>query len=158
MAQCSAGADRGHSIGTQWSVTLAALGPGQYGVDVTSCPVGHSTVSSHHPAEIAEVVDALMGRDALSGRLVEAEATGCCRAGFERDGESTSRPRLYARGLRRDGESIPCRGPQREASREAGILQAARGFVYEARSEAESRWVRARPGFNKRLILWLCFL
>ena len=65
-----------------------------------------------------------MGRDALSGRLAEAEVTGHCRAGFERDGESTSQPRLYARGLGRDGESVPCRGPLREASREAEICPA----------------------------------
>ena len=157
MAQCSACADRGHSTRAQWPVIPTVPGPGRYGVDVTSRLVDRSAVSSRRPADIAGVVGALMGHDALSGRLAEAEATGRCRAGFERDGESTSRPRLYACGLGRDEESVPCRGPQREASREAGILQAARGFVYEARSEAESRWVRARPGFNKRLILWLCF-
>jgi len=94
-------------------------------------------VSSHRPAKIAEVVDALMGRDALSGRLVEAEAMGCCRAGFERDGESTSRPRLYARGLGRDGKSVPHRGPLCKASREAEIWQAIETS-------------RARPGARQR--------
>jgi hypothetical protein len=64
-------------------------------------------VSSHRPDDIAGVVGALMGRDALSGRPVEAEAMGYCRANLERYGESTSRPRLYARGLGRDGESVP---------------------------------------------------
>ena len=118
VAQCSAGANRGHSTGTQWPVTPAAPGPGQYGIDVTSCPVGHSTVSSRRPAEIAGVVDALMGRDALSGSPVEAEAMGYCRAGLERYGESLSRSRLYARGLGRDGESVPRRGLPCEASRE----------------------------------------
>ena len=88
-------------------VTPVAPGPGQYGVDVTSRPIGHSAVSSHRPAEIAGVVDALMGRDVLSGRLVEVEATGCCRADFERGGELSSRPRLYVWGLGRDGESVP---------------------------------------------------
>ena len=136
VEQCSAGVDRGHSTGTQWPVTPAAPGPGQYGVDVTSCPIDHSTVSSHCPAEIAKVVDALMERDALSGRLVEAEATGCCRAGFERDREPSSRPRLYARGLGWDGESVPHRGPSREASREAEAWQAAE----TSRARPGARW------------------
>ena len=80
-------------------------GPGQYGVDVTSRLVDRSAVSSRRPADIAGVVSALMEHDALSGILAEAEATGRCRAGFERDGESTSHPRLYARGLGQIGES-----------------------------------------------------
>ena len=121
----------------QRSVTPAARGPGQYGVDVTSRPVGHSAVSSRRPAEIAGVVDALMGRDALSERLVEAEATDYCRAGFERDGESTSRPRLYAWGLGRDKKSVPRRGPLCKASREAEVWQAAETS-------------RARPGAGRR--------
>ena len=78
MAQCSSGADRGHSIGAQWPVTPTPSYPGRYGVDVTSRPIGHSAVSSHRPAEIAGVVDALMGHDTLLGRLVEAGATGYC--------------------------------------------------------------------------------
>ena len=107
MVQCSVGADRGHSTGAQWPVIPAAPCLGRYGVDVTFRLVGRSVVSSRRPTDIAGVVGALMGCDALSGRLVEAEATGCCRAGFERDGESTSRPRLHARGLGRDGELVP---------------------------------------------------
>ena len=122
MAQCSTGAGRGHSTRAQWLVTPAPSYPGWYGVDATSCLVGHSAVSSRRPADIAGVVGALMEHDALSRILAEAEAMDRCRAGLERDGESTSRPRLYAWGLRRDGESVPCRGPQREASCEAEIL------------------------------------
>jgi len=75
-AQRSAGADRGHSARTQWPVIPAAPCLSRYGVDATPCPVGHSVVSSRHPAEIAGVVDALIGHDMLSGRLVEAGATG----------------------------------------------------------------------------------
>ena len=97
MAQCSAGADHGHSTRAQWPVIPAVPCPGRYGVDATSCLIGHSAVSSRHSADIAGVVGALMGRDALLGRLVEAEAIGCCRAGLERYGESLSRSRLYAR-------------------------------------------------------------
>ena len=73
--------------------------PNWYGVDATPCPVGHSVVSIHRPAEIAGVVDALMGRDALLGRLVEAGTVGHYQASLERYGESLSRSRLYARGL-----------------------------------------------------------
>ena len=76
VAQRSAGADHGHSARTQWSVIPAAPCLSRYGVDATPCPVGHSVVSSHHLAEIAGVVDALIGRDMLSGRLVEMGATG----------------------------------------------------------------------------------
>ena len=72
-AQRSAGAERGHSAGTQWPVIPAMP---QYGVDATPRPIVHSVVSSHRPAEIAGVVDALIGRDMLSGRLVKAGATG----------------------------------------------------------------------------------
>ena len=78
-----------------------------YGADATSRPVGHSAVSSRRPAEITGVVDTLMGRDALSGSLVEAEVMGYCRASLERYGELSSRSRLYARGLRRDRELVP---------------------------------------------------
>ena len=56
---------------------------------------------------LREWLVALIRRDALLWRSVEAEATGYYRAGLERDGESASRPRLYARGLGRDGESVP---------------------------------------------------
>ena len=76
-AQCSAGADRGHSARIQWPVILAAPCLSRYGVDATSRPVGHSVVSSRRPAEIVGVVDALIGRDMLLGRLVEAGAMGC---------------------------------------------------------------------------------
>jgi len=107
VAQCSAGADRGHSTRAQWPVTPTPSCLGWYGVDVTSRLVGHSAVSSRRPADIAGVVGALMGRDALSGRPVEAEATGYCRAGLERYEESLSRSRFYARGLRRDRELVP---------------------------------------------------
>ena len=121
MAQCSSGADRGHNTSAQWPVTPTPSCSGRYGVDVTSRPVDHSTVSSHHPAKIAGVVDTLMGCDALSGRLVEAGATGYCRAGLERYGESLSRSRLYAWGLGRDEDWAPCRGLPRGVSREAEI-------------------------------------
>ena len=121
MAQCSTGADRGHSTRAQWPVTPTLSYPGWYGVDVTSHLVGRSAVSSRRPADIAGVVGVLMGRDAWSGGLVEAEATGYCRAGLERYEESTSRPRLYTWGLGRDGELVPHRGLACEASREAEI-------------------------------------
>ena len=93
----------------------------RYGADAASCPIGHSVVSSHRPAKIAGVVDALMGHDALSGRLVEAGATSYYQARLERYGELLSRFRLYARGLGRDGDWAPCRGLPQEASREAEI-------------------------------------
>ena len=121
MAQCSAGADRGHNTRTQWPVIPPAPCPGWYGVDATSCLVGHSTVSSHRLTEIVGVVGTLMGRDALSGNPVEAEVTGYCQAGLERYGELLSRSRLYARGLGRDGELVPRRGLPCEASHEAEI-------------------------------------
>ena len=75
-AQCIVGADRGHSTITQRPVIPAVPCPSRYGVDATPCPVGHSVVSSHRPVEIAGVVDALTGRDRLSGRLIEVGATG----------------------------------------------------------------------------------
>ena len=75
-AQCSSGVDRGHSARTQWSIIPAAPYLSRYGADATSCPIGLSVVSSRRLAEIVGVVDALMGRDMLSGRLVEARATG----------------------------------------------------------------------------------
>ena len=74
-AQCSVGADRGHSVRTQWPVIPAVPCPSWYGVDATSGPVGHSMASSHHPAEIAGVVEVLMRHDMLSGRPTEAGAT-----------------------------------------------------------------------------------
>ena len=80
VAQCSAGTGRGHSTRTQWPVILATPCPSRYGVDATSCPVGHSAVSNRRLAEIVGVVDALRGRDALSGSLIKAEAMGYCRA------------------------------------------------------------------------------
>jgi len=73
--QCSVGADRGHSVRTQWPVIPAAPYPSRYGVDATSGPVGHSVVSSRRSAEIAGVVEVLMGHDVLSGGSVEAGAT-----------------------------------------------------------------------------------
>ena len=85
-AQCSAGADRGHSVGTQWPVIPAMPCLSRYGADATSCPIGLSAVSSRRPAEIAGVVDALMGRDMLSRRPVEAGAMGCRQASLERYG------------------------------------------------------------------------
>ena len=74
-AQCSVGADRGHNVRTQWPVIPAVPCPSRYGIDATSGPVGHSVVSSHRPAEIAGVVEVLMGHDVLSGGSVEAGAT-----------------------------------------------------------------------------------
>ena len=58
-----------------------------YGADATLRPIGHSAVSSHRPAEIAGVVDVLMGHDVLSGRSVEAGAMGYGQAGLEQYGE-----------------------------------------------------------------------
>ena len=86
-AQYSSGTDRGHSVRTQWPVISAVPCPSRYGADATLGPVGHSAVSSHRPAEIAGVVDVLMGHDVLSGRSVEAGATGYGQAGLERYGE-----------------------------------------------------------------------
>ena len=123
MAQCSASADRGHNTRAQCPVIPAPPCPGRYGVDATPCPVGHSVVLSRRPTEIAGVVDALMGRDALLGRLVEVGAMGYYQASLERYGESLSRSRLYARGLGRDRDWAPCRGLAREASREVEIRQ-----------------------------------
>ena len=74
-AQCSVGADRGHSVRTQWPVFPAVPCPSRYGADATSGPVGHSVALSHRPAEIAGVVEVLMGHDVLSGRLAEVGAT-----------------------------------------------------------------------------------
>jgi len=157
VAQCSAGADRGHSTRAQWPVIPATPYPGWYGVDVTSHLVGRSAVSGRHSADIAGVVGALMGRDALSGRLVEAEATGCCRAGFERDGESTSRPRLYARGLGRDGESVPRRGPLWEASREAEIWQAAEASRARLGARRRASGFRRDQGLTNGLSFGIIF-
>ena len=39
-----------------------------------------------------------------------------------------------------------------------GDLAGRRDLPCEARSETESRWAQTRPGFNKWLTLWLCFL
>ena len=75
-AQRSAGPDCGHSARTQWPVIPAVPCLSWYGIDATSCPISHSVVSSRRLAEIAGVVDALMRHDMLSGRLVEAGATG----------------------------------------------------------------------------------
>ena len=75
-AQCSAGSDCGHSARIQWPVIPAAPYLSWYGIDATSCPVDHSVVSSRRPAEIAGVVDALIRRDRLSGRPVEAGVKG----------------------------------------------------------------------------------
>ena len=135
--QCSMGADRGHSVRTPWPVIPAVPCPGRYGADAASSPVGHSVALSHRPAEIAGVVGALMGHDALSGNSVEAEVMGYCRAGLERYGELLSRSRLYARGLGRDRELVPCRGLPCEASRETEIWQAVEAF-------------RARPRARRR--------
>ena len=122
-AQCGASADRGHSARIQWPVIPTVPHLSRYGADATSCPIGHSVVSSRRLAEIAGVVGTLMGRDALLGRLVVAGATGYCQASLERYGESLSHSRLYAQGLGRDGDWAPCRGLPREASCEAEIRQ-----------------------------------
>jgi len=83
-AQCSVGADRGHSVRIQWSVIPAMPCLSRYGADVASCPVGHPVVSSHRLAKIAGVVDVLMRHDMLSGRPVKAGATGYGLDGLER--------------------------------------------------------------------------
>ena len=70
------GADRGHSVTTQWPVIPAVPCPGRYGADATSGPVGHSVALSHRPAEIAGVVEALMRHDTLSGGSIEAGGDG----------------------------------------------------------------------------------
>ena len=82
-AQCSVGADRGHSVRIQLPVIPIVLCLSRYGANATSCPVGHSAVSSRRPAEIVGVVDVLMGHDVLSGRPVEAGATGYGQASLE---------------------------------------------------------------------------
>ena len=154
-AQCSVGADRGHSVRTQWPVIPAVLCPSRYDADATSGPVGHSVASSHRPAEIAGVVEVLMRHDALSGG--SAEAGG--------DGPRTNRPRatrrMRPRARRRSG-SLP--RPSARASRDTENAPPAEAFCGEpcarrrlrqdaktscARLEAmrrawwvQSRWVR----------------
>ena len=76
MSCCFRGGDRGYSVKIQWPVIPAAPCLSRYGADATSCPVGHSAVSSRRPAEIAGVVDVLMGHDVLSGGSVEAGGDG----------------------------------------------------------------------------------
>ena len=83
-AQCSAGADRGHSVKIQWPITPVVLCLSRYDADATLRPVDHSAVSSRRPAGIAGVVDVLMGHDVLLGRSVEAGVTGYGQAGLER--------------------------------------------------------------------------
>ena len=78
------------------------------GVDVTGVQSAMPLCQTVVRLISREWSNALVGRDVLFEKLVEEEATGLfCRAGLERDGESASRPRLYARGLRRDGELVP---------------------------------------------------
>jgi len=155
VAQCSPGADRVHSTSAQWPVTPTPSCSGWYGVDMTSRPVGHSVVSSRCPAEIAGVVDALMGRDVLSGRLVEAGTTGYCRAGLERYGESVSEALCAGpRARRRIGS--PSRPLVRGLTR-GGDLAGRRDLLCEAKGEAESRWAQTGSVINQWLTFWLCF-
>ena len=117
-AQCSVGADREHSVRTQWPVIPALPYPSQYGADATSGRVGHSAVSSHRSAEIVGVVDVLMGHDMLSGGSVEAGGDGIWtnrpraiwRMRPRARWRSDSLPRPSARGLARYGECTPYRG------------------------------------------------
>ena len=126
--QCSVGADRGHSVRTQWPVIPAVPCPSRYGADATSGPVGHSTMSRHHPAEIVGVVDVLMGLDVLSGGSVEAGGVGLCtnrprairRMRPRARRRSDSLPRPSARGLARGGDCVRTPRPPVRGSRRGG--------------------------------------
>jgi len=126
VAQCSAGTDRGHSIRTQWPVILTAPCLSQYGVDATPCPVGHSVVSSRRPAEIAGVVDALMGRDALLGDWSRRE-----RRVIAKPASSDTENRCLVRGHTRGASGETENGFLVEASRERP--RARRRFVRPSR-------------------------
>ena len=87
----------------------------RYGADATLGRIGHSVALSRRPAEIAGVVEALMGHDTLFGRSVEAggdglratrpRATRRMRPRARR--RSGSLPRPCARRLARYGECTP---------------------------------------------------
>ena len=108
-------ADRGYSIRTQWPVIPAVPCPSRYGADATLGRVGHSVALSRRPAEIAGVVEALMGHDTLSGGSVEAGGDGLRatrpratrRLGPRARRRSGSLPRPRARRLARYGECTP---------------------------------------------------
>ena len=122
------GADRGHSVRTQWPVIPVVPCPGRYGADATSGRVGHFVVLSRRPAEIAGVVEALMGHDMLSGGSVEAGG----------DGLRATRPRatrrLGPRARRRSGSlPRPC-----ETSRAIRRMYPCRGLPWRASGETET--------------------
>ena len=146
------GADRGYSVRTQWPVIPAIPCPSRYGADATLGHVGHSVALSRHPAEIAGVVEALMGHDTLSGGSVEAGGDGL------RATQPRATRRLGPRAIRR---MYPCRGLPWRASGEAETAppaearrplprptlgSLARGGVCSETfcSRLEARWRRAR--------------
>ena len=133
-AQCSMGADHGHSVRTQWPVIPAVPCPSRYGADATSGPVGHSVALSHRPAEIAGVVEALMRHDALSGGSVEAGGDGTRRLRPRARRRSGSLPRPCARRLTRYGECTPCQGLPWRASSETETALPAEAFPGEPRA------------------------
>ena len=104
-------------------VTPAPSCPERHGIDVTHVSSATPLCRAIVRLISREWLVALVGRDVLSGKSVEAEATGlspsrprsrrkigtsseALRAGLERDGESVLRPRPYVRGLERGGESV----------------------------------------------------
>ena len=92
----------------QWLVTPVQSCLGRHGFDVTGVQSAMPLCGAVVQLISREQSNAPIGRDVLSRKLVEAEATGLfCRAGLERGGESVSRSRLYARGRGRDGELVP---------------------------------------------------
>ena len=121
--------------------------PGRYGADVTLGRVGHSVALSRRPAEIAGVVEALMGHDTLSGGSVKAggdglratrpRATRRLRPRARR--RSGSLPRPCARRLARYGECTPCRGLLWRASGEAEAALPAEAFPGEPRTRRSLR-------------------
>ena len=146
------GADRGYSVRTQWPVIPAVPCPSRYGADATLGRVGHSVALSRRPAEIAGVVEALMGHDTLSGGSVEAGGDGL------RATQPRATRRLGPRAIRR---MYPCRGlpwrasgetetaPPAEARRplpRPTLGSLARGGVRSETScsRLEARWRRAR--------------
>jgi len=158
------GADRGYSVRTQWPVIPAVPCPSRYGADATLGRVGHSVALSRRPAEIAGVVEALMGHDTLSGGSVEAGGDGLRatrpratrRLGprARRRSGSLPRPCEMPRAIRR---MYPCRGLPWRASGETETAPPAEAYPGEPRarrslfqdaetscSRLEARWRRAR--------------
>ena len=100
----------------------------RYGADATLGRVGHSVALSRRPAEIAGVVEALMGHDTLSGGSVEAGG----------DGLRATRPRatrrLGPRARRRSGSlPRPCETP-----RAIRRMYPCRGLPWRASGETET--------------------